>query len=66
MKQESESCCVMRVETRLTELGDGAIEGDISELLVEIVLSGGRLVSADNSVGFDVSLVLLEDLKQHS
>ena len=46
----------------LTKLRNSAVQRGISEFLVEIVLSGGRLVSDDNAVSLDVVLVLLKNL----
>jgi hypothetical protein len=48
-----------------TDLGDGTIEGNISNLSIHIVDGSSGLVSKNNSVGLDDSLVLFVDLKGH-
>ena len=44
------------------ELADGTVEGDISVLLVHVVVASSRLVPQDNTEGLDMVGSLFEDL----
>lgn len=44
------------------ELADGSVEGDVSVLLVHVVVASSGLVPQDDAEGLDVVRPLLEDL----
>lgn len=47
---------------KLTHLGDGTIEGNISVFLVHVVGTSSGLISNDQTIDLDVSVALFKDL----